>query len=137
MIGNEQAPPMTTIPLAALLVAALAAPCLAQAAPADAPFFSGTIPPDPALAGTVRLTPEQREAALEDGATRPAQAIDGATANDGRIHGEMGVEVGTGGTRAMYGTAVVPLGTSGTAAFSFETGRSNYRRRGYWSDDTR
>jgi hypothetical protein len=121
---------MKMIPIAALLLATLATPCLAQASPEE-PFFSGTIPPDPALAGTIRLTPEQREGALEYGAKRSAGGIDGAPAPDGRVHGEMGVEVGTGGTRAMYGTAVVPLGETGTAAFSFETGRSKYRQRGY------
>ncbi len=122
---------------AAALLAMLAAPCLAQtAAPADAqqgspeeePFFSGTIPVDPALAGTIRLSPEQREAALEAGATRTARGLDGGAPDHG-IHGEMGVEVGTGGERAVYGTAVVPLGQTGTAAFSFEDGRSSNRWR--------
>lgn len=126
---------MRTVPIAALLLATLAAPCLAQAVPANEPFFSGTIPPDPALTGTVRLTPEQREEALEDGASRSARGIDGGSPLDGKVHGEMGVEVGTGGHRAMYGTAVVPLGDTGAAAFSFDTSRGRYRRRGYWADD--
>jgi hypothetical protein len=119
-------------PTAALLLVMLAAPCLAQtdAAPdaaAPDPFFSGTIPPDPTLPASVRLTPEQREAALEEGAVRSARGIDGGNGPDRKIHGQVGVEVGTGGTRAAYGTAIVPLGDTGTAAVSFETDRSHYR----------
>jgi len=119
---------------AALLLAFLAAPCGAQApvadAPAPEPFFSGTIPPDPALAGAVhRLSPEQREAAIEAGAARSTLGIDGGNGPDRQIHGEMGVAIGTGGYRAAYGTAVVPLGDTGVAAVSVETDRSNYRWR--------
>ncbi|WP_116089661.1 hypothetical protein [Sphingomonas crusticola] len=124
---------MKTIAVAALAIF-VAAPCLAQAVATEAPFFSGTIPADPSLPGTVRLTPEQREAALEYGATHPQHSLDGATAPDGRIHGEMGVEIGTGGYRSTYGTAVVPLGDTGSAAFSFESERARYRRRGYQTD---
>lgn len=128
---------MKIIATAALLLTPLATPCFAQAAPAEAPFFSGTIPVDPSLADpvdpsladTVRLTPEQREAALEYGATRPTRPVDGDAPSDGHIHGEMGVAIGTGGYRATYGTAVVPLGETGTAAFSFETDRGRYRQR--------
>ena len=124
-------------PFAALLLASLAAPCVAQAlatdaadAPAPDPFFSGTIPPDPALAGTARrLSPEQREAAIEAGAARSALGIDGGNGPDRQIHGEVGVAIGTGGYRAAYGTAVVPLGDTGVAAVSVETDRSNYRWR--------
>ncbi len=131
---------MISKPIAIVLLATLATPCLAQAAPE--PFFSGTIPADPALVGeipvapnpnapgTVSLTPEQREAALEAAATRSGRELDG-NGPDRKIHGEMGIEVGTGGERAMYGTAVVPLSDNATAAFSFETGRSNYRWRRY------
>lgn len=126
---------MTTEPIAGLLLALLAAPCFAQTsdvvgAPDADPFFSGTIPPDPALAGAVhRLSPEQREAAIEAGAARSANAIDGGQGPDRKIHGEVGVEVGTGGYRAAYGTAVVPVGDTGMAAISVETDRGNYRWR--------
>lgn len=124
-------------PFAALLLAFLTAPCVAQAPAIDAaeapepdPFFSGTIPPDPALAGPVhRLSPEQREAAIEAGAARSAREIDGGNGPDRQIHGEMGVAIGTGGYRAAYGSAVVPLGDTGVAAVSVETDRSNYRWR--------
>jgi hypothetical protein len=113
----------------ALLVTSVATPCVAQDAPRREPFFSGTIPADPSLAGTIRLTPEEREAALEEGATRGPLSADGDGPSGGRIHGEVGVEIGTGGYRSTYGTAVVPLGATGAAAFSFQTDRSRYRVR--------
>ena len=94
------------------LLAAIATPCLAQSAYA---------PPPPS--GIVSLTPEQREAAIEAGATRATADLSGGT-GDRRVHGEMGVEVGTGGERAIYGTAVVPIGQNGVAAFSYEQGQS-------------
>jgi hypothetical protein len=122
---------MKIIAAAFLLAGALAGPVFAQSATAEEPFFSGTIPVDPSLRGTVRLTPEQREDALEYGASHPQGAIEGAPGSDGRIHGEVGMAIGTGGYRSTYGTAVVPLGDTGAAAFSFETDRSNLRRRGY------
>jgi len=93
------------------LLAAIATPCLAQNAD-TAPLPSGI----------VSLTPEQREAALEAGATRAAADLSGG-AGDRRVHGEMGVEVGTGGERAIYGTAVVPIGQNAVAAFSYEQGQ--------------
>ena len=120
---------MKIISALALLLCTVASPCLAQEAPVETPFFSGTIPADPSLPGTIRLTPEEREAALEAGASRPALSIDGDGPPDGRIHGEVGVAIGTGGYRSTYGTAVVPLGDSGAAAFSFESDRTRYRAR--------
>jgi hypothetical protein len=94
------------------LLAAITMPCLAQSTDAQ-----------PTSSGIVSLTPEQREAALEAGAARGAADLAGGT-GDRRVHGEMGVEVGTGGERAIYGTAVVPIGQNGVAAFSYEQGRS-------------
>jgi hypothetical protein len=94
------------------LLAAIATPCLAQSADAL-----------PSSSDIVSLTPEQREAALEAGAARGTADLAGS-AGDRRVHGEMGVEVGTGGERAIYGTAVVPIGQNGVAAFSYEQGRS-------------
>ncbi|WP_420136375.1 hypothetical protein [Sphingomonas sp.] len=122
---------------ALFLMIAVATPLLAQSQPqqTEAPFFSGTIPADPSVPGTVRLTPEEREAALEYGASHPARPIDdNGIAPDGRIHGEVGVAVGTGGYRSTYGSAVVPLGDTGAAAFSFQTDRSNFRRRDFRPD---
>ncbi|HWI86962.1 MAG TPA: hypothetical protein VNT42_11655 [Sphingomonas sp.] len=117
--------------IAALSLAALATPCLAQPAPTDRPLSSGTIPTDPALAGTtIGLTPEQREAALEEGAARSGTDIDGLGRSDRRVHGEMGVEIGTRGYRAIYGAAAIPLGNDAIAAFSFDAGsyRNETRR---------
>ena len=94
------------------LLAAIATPCLAQ---------STETPSSPS--DIVSLTPEQREAALEAGETRAANDLSG-NGGDRRVHGEMGVEVGTGGERAIYGTAVVPIGQNAVAAFSYEQGQS-------------
>ena len=93
-------------PAVLLMFLAIAAPCLAQ---------SADIPPSSDI---VTLTPEQREAALEAGAARAAADLSGG-AGDRRVHGEMGVEIGTGGARSIYGTAVVPIGQNGVAAFSY------------------
>jgi hypothetical protein len=92
------------------MILAVAPPCLAQSV--DIPRSSDV----------VALTPEQREAALEAGAARAATELSGG-AGDRRVHGEMGVEVGTGGARAIYGTAVVPIGQNGVAAFSYGQGQ--------------
>lgn len=96
----------------------------------------------PALAAptALRLTPAQIEAARSTGEqrNRAAEALallpDDEARPDRKIHGEMGVAVGTGGYNSLYGTVVTPLGDSGSAAFSFE--RSDYGRnyrRGYYS----
>ena len=93
--------------------------------------------PTLAAAETVtRWTPEQIEAAKETAAVRNMNA-DTQVANSGaserRVHGEMGVAIGTGGYRSIYGTAVAPLGNNGVLAFSFENTQSDqgryYRRR--------
>ena len=111
------------------LLALLAAPCLAQTAISAAPHSSATASDDLPPPGTARLTPEQREAALEEGATRAERLIDGGASPDHRIHGEIGLEIGTGGSRAVFGSAVAPLGDSGAVAISVESERSHYRRR--------
>ena len=73
----------TALPACAL--AFLAAPLAAQDASAPQP-------------GIVALTPEQREAAIEAGAFRNESLRNGAS--DRRVHGEMGVEIGSRGERA-------------------------------------
>ena len=109
-------------PLIALAFAGLmASPGLAQTVVADT---------RPLPSGAIGLPPEEREAAIEAGATA-ARDLPLNGASDRRVHGEMGVEIGTGGERAMYGTAIVPIGQNGTAAVSFETGRS---RRWRWQE---
>lgn len=90
-------------------LAACAVPAVAQ---------ETSLPP-----GTVALTPEQREAALEAGAARAADDSLGNGASDRRVHGEVGVEVGSRGERAAYGTLVAPIGQNGVAAISYGTGQ--------------
>ena len=114
------------------LLALSAAPCLAQTAMSPAPLSSVTAPDDPAPPGTAHLTPEQREAAIEAGAARAQHLIDnvdGGVSSDHRVHGEVGVEIGTGGRRAAFGSAVVPLGDSGAVAIAVETDRNHFFRR--------
>lgn len=84
------------LPLAALL---LAAPALAQ--------------------DVVRLSPADREATLEAAAVDAP--INGAPGGgDGKIHGEMGITVGSNGLRAIYGSTVIPLGQNASLGLAFE-----------------
>jgi len=79
---------------------------------------------DPAFpSGIVTLTPEQREAALEAGAARAKDESIQYGATDRRVHGEVGVEVGSRGERAAYGTLIAPIGQNGVAAISYGTGQ--------------
>lgn len=114
---------MTFRPLLPILLSLLARPALAQTQ------AETTAAPDPAQAGVVRLSPQEREAAIEQGAARAARDGELAGALERKIHGEIGVEIGTGGTRAAYGAATIPLGDSGVAAVAFETDRSHYHVR--------
>ncbi len=88
-----------------------------------------------------RLTPAEREAAIAAASHRtdtdtPALLPDpgrdrvlesslyaGDERPDRRVHGEVGMTIGTGGTRGIYGTTVAPLGETGTAAFAFSIGQ--------------
>ncbi len=88
--------------------------------------------PTLAAAETVtRWTPKRIEAAKEAAAARNMKAdtgvVDGST-SDRRIHGEMGVAVGTGGYRSVFGAADLPLGQDGHFAFSFENSQFNQGR---------
>jgi hypothetical protein len=93
----------------------------------------------PGLAGAetvTQWTPERIEAAKEAAAVRKLGAdteIMNGAASDRRVHGEVGVAIGTGGYRSIYGTAVAPLGNDGVFAFSFENTQFDqgryYRRR--------
>lgn len=47
-----------------------------------------------------------------------------------KIHGEVGVAVGTGGYRSGYITSVMPLGENGTLALTFGQEKNGYRQ--YW-----
>ncbi len=100
----------------------------------------------PALAQTqvYRLSPAQRDAAIEAGAGAPETAAllpdparerilgnslypDDAPPRDRAPHGEFGVYAGTGGTQGAFGTIIAPLGETGSARFSFDIGSG----RGY------
>jgi hypothetical protein len=87
--------------------------------------------PGTATAGEVvhQLSPEAREAAIEQAARQPernplllGQAPERA-AQDRSVHGQIGFGIGTGGMREVFGSTLVPLGEHGSAAFSFSTGR--------------
>ncbi len=68
----------------------------------------------------VRLSAAEREAAINGG--RGELPINGAPGlGDGKIHGEMGMAVGSNGMRALYGSTVVPLGTTGQLGLAFST----------------
>lgn len=85
----------------------------------------------PVPSGVVALTPEQREAALEAGAARANDESLQYGVNDRRVHGEIGVEVGSRGERGVYGTMVAPIGQNGMAAISYGTGQGpRWRRHG-------
>ena len=92
-------------------------------------------PPPAAAPDTIRLTDAQRDAILDASTEESAAAARGersgsADADDGarRIHGEMGVMIGSNGTRGAFGTAAVPLGDNAGAVISFESSRFGYRR---------
>lgn len=107
---------------AAFILASLAMSVQAQTDPAAAA---------PATSGTVTLTPEEREAALEAGAAHAANESLRNGAPDRRVHGEVGVEVGSRGERAAYGTLVAPIGQNGMAAISYGTGQGPRWHRGH------
>ncbi|NIJ07005.1 hypothetical protein FHS31_000587 [Sphingomonas vulcanisoli] len=75
----------------------------------------------------VALSPAERAAVLD----RAAEGDDTLPLNGNprKIHGEMGMEVGTGGHRALWGSTTVPIGQTGQASFSFLTAQANGWRR--------
>ena len=80
----------------------------------------------------VSLSPEAKEKILEAAATRNARvtgepAING-TGGLGRIHGQVGMMIGTNGARGVFGSAVAPIGDSGSVAVAFENSRYGGRR---------
>jgi hypothetical protein len=85
---------------------------------------------------TYVLTQQQKDQLMATGSETAVDASllraqNGGT-NDGKIHGDVGMTVGTHNTHGVYGDAVVPLGGGATAAFSFE----NYQTapvKGRWN----
>jgi len=100
---------MIRLALTLSLFGTLAAPAQAQNAASPTGIFA--------------LTPEQREAALEAGAAQARDLSIQNGASDRRVHGEVGVEVGSRGERAAYGTLVAPIGQNGIVAISYGTGQ--------------
>lgn len=70
-----------------------------------------------------QLSPEEREAVLDEAASKAP--INGAPGiGDGKIHGEMGVEVSSNGGHVVYGSTVVPLGQNATLGLAFSDSNS-------------
>jgi hypothetical protein len=89
------------------------------------------VPTFAAAQSVTRWTPERIEAAKEAAAVRNMNADTGVVnrgAVDRRVHGEMGVEIGTGGYRSVFATAVMPLGQDAGMAFSFENTQADMRQ---------
>lgn len=94
-----------------------------------------------------RLSPAQIEAAKAEAALRPEapgrallpsadrdtileNSLYGEGERSRKVHGEVGMFIGTGGARGIYGTTAVPLGETGMAQFSFETSQFGNPYRG-------
>ena len=102
---------MTAHPLlAALLVAIFAAP---------AAHAQETV---------VALSPADKDKLLNAAAAR-AQAPPNEPAIywGRRVHGEVGMFVGTGGARGVFGSAIMPVGDDGSVALAIETSRFGRR----------
>ncbi len=75
-----------------------------------------------------RLSPEDAERAKALAATTPVPLFDEnlpLMSRENKIHGEIGVGIGTGGP-SLFGTAIVPLGDNATAILSFQRGGFGY-----------
>ena len=80
-----------------------------------------------------RLSPAEAERAKAEAAAAPRPLFDDSLplmSRDNKIHGEVGVGIGTGGYSSVFGTAVVPLGDDATAVLSFQQSRLNGGRFG-------
>lgn len=104
---------ITRLAAALVALAAATAPALAEDLSA-----ASALPAEP-----IGLSDHDREAALEAGAARAANELP-INGLDRRVHGEIGMEIGSRGSRALYGSAIVPLGESGSAEMSFMTGQT-------------
>jgi opacity protein-like surface antigen len=78
----------------------------------------------PEAGDTLSLSDEQKADVLShnsESSVDAARAGLGSGGPDRKIHGEVGVMVGTNGARAAYGTAAIPLGDNAGAVVSFES----------------
>ena len=92
---------------------------------------------------TYSLTAREKADILEHGSEGRVDEslLQARRGGDGKIHGEVGMMVGTRNTRGIYGDAVIPLGHGATAAISFDhyqtdPGKYRWRRnQGYYLPD--
>lgn len=130
---DEMRPGRRAIPIALALAAATCGwPVIAFAQSIPAPTTTQPAPPAAAETDTIRLTDAQRDAILnastEESAAAARGEMTGPENAKRRIHGEMGVMIGSNGTRGAYGTADIPLGDNAGATVSFESSRFGYPR---------
>ncbi|UAK25148.1 hypothetical protein [Sphingomonas nostoxanthinifaciens] len=98
-------------------------------------FLAAALLPTLAVAetppGVVSLSPEQRLEAINNADGSGADAALGGGTDGRKVHGEVGMMIGTGGARGIYGVTAIPLGQNGTAVIGFESTRfnNNYWRR--------
>ncbi|WP_165324272.1 hypothetical protein [Rhizorhabdus phycosphaerae] len=75
----------------------------------------------------IALSPAEKEKLLDAAAQKPRPVgelpVNGVI---GKVHGQVGMFVGTGGARGVFGTAVAPVGETGQIAVSFENSRFRY-----------
>lgn len=85
--------------------------------------------PSPALLPPTQLPPALLASPDRDNIL--GSSLYGGDRPDTKIHGEVGMFIGTGGARGLYGTTAVPLGENGMAQFSFSTSQfgDQYRVR--------
>lgn len=75
----------------------------------------------------IALSPAERSAAIEAAAANGDDLpLNGSPR---RIHGEVGMAIGSNGYRSLYGTTAIPLGQTGTAVISLATSQFGSRRR--------
>jgi len=112
----------------AILTAALALASAAHAQEAMSTAGASGSPPTDETARLIErwLADSPAARAPEDG------ALTGLVEEpDRKIHGEVGVAIGTGGYRSGYITTVMPVGETGTLALTLGQEKNGFRRYGY------
>lgn len=102
---------------------------LADAEPAAAPAHAPALAEPMDTAQQIQRWLADSPVAAQDQYGEPLDGQPG----DRKVHGEVGVSVGTGGYRSAYVTSIMPLGKNGTLALSVGQERNGYRlyRGGY------
>jgi hypothetical protein len=75
-----------------------------------------------------KLSEAEKERLLDEAVERRELLEEALPAPKRRVHGEVGVAIGTGGFRSIYGSSVVPIGEEGSAAIAFEHSEWDDRR---------